>query len=455
MGIPVNSENVNDETEGDVAGKEVYYLCGNSLGLMPKDTKETVTRELDAWRDRAVESHFKHPTDTSWVDIDLPVVPLLAPIVGGKNEEVAVMNTLTANLNSLLVSFYRPTKKRFKIVFEKKAFPSDYYAFYNQCRLHNFDPNECILQISARPNETFLRTEDILKVIEENNESIALVCLPGIQYYSGQLFEIERITKFAHQYPEIIVGWDLAHAVGNVPLKLHDWGVDFACWCSYKYLNSGPGSIGGLFIHEKWHHSALKFGDDVNHDEYRPRLAGWWGNNNEKRFQMLEKFEPIKGALGFRQSNPSVLDVVCLQSSLKIFQKYGGVENLRLKSLKLTKYLINQLQKSPYYHPKKQSSKEELGFRIITPIQNESQYGAQISIQLTPSRLTGKNKDTMEIVFEYMHRHGVVVDERKPNVIRISPVPLYNTFQDVFTTVAILNSALDSVKKSIKALKSN
>lgn len=419
--------------------KEVSYLCGNSLGLMPKQTRTAINRELDAWSDRAVESHFRHPGQdngcTSWVDIDLPVTPLLAPIVGGQNDEVAIMNSLTANLNSLLVAFYKPKGTRTKILFEKSAFPSDYYAFFNQCKLHDLDPNETLIQLEPRPHESYLRLEDILAAIEINKDSLALTCLPGIQYYSGQLFDIENITKYAKQFPGIVVGWDLAHAVGNVPLKLHDWDVDFACWCSYKYLNSGPGAIGGIFIHSK--HTSSE-------NEYLPRLAGWWGNNSSERFKMIEHFEPIPGALGFRQSNPSVIDVVSLQTSLEMFKKIGGIESLRERSLKLTGYLLKLLRRSKYFFDMVTS--DRLGFTIITPTTNSGDHGAQLSLLFFPHNETDSSKDTMEQVFNYMNANGVIADERRPSVIRIAPAPLYNTFQDVYRTVELLNEALDSIK---------
>lgn len=423
---------------------EVTYLVGNSLGLMPKCTEDAVLTELNAWRDRGVDSHFRHPTNTSWVDIDLPVIPLMARLVGAMDEEVAIMNSLTANLNALLVAFYKPTEEKFKILFEKSAFPSDYCAFYNQCLLHGLDPESSLVQLSPRPGEAYLRIDDIFSAVDENKESLSLVCLPGIQYYSGQFFDIETITKYVHQFPNIIVGWDLAHAVGNVPLQLHDWGVDFACWCSYKYLNGGPGGIGGLFVNEKFHNSITDPEAEKNTINSMPRLAGWWGNNKQKRFQMLEQFDPIPGALGFRQSNPSVLDVVSLKSSLVIFHEYGGIQLLRDRSIKLTSYLIDQLMKSKYYHSPTELSK--FGFKIITPIKNDKDHGAQVSLLFSPSDRIDKTKDTMEQVFSYMHAHGVIVDERRPSVIRISPAPLYNTFQDIFQATTTLEAALDTLR---------
>lgn len=394
---------------------ELTYLCGNSLGLMPKEIREAINRELDAWASRGVEGHFNHPTATDWVDIDLPVVPLLATIVGAKESEVAIMNSLTANLNALLVSFYRPQGQKTKILFEKGSFPSDYYAFHEQSRLKGLDPSQTLLQLEPRPQEHHLRTQDILDAIDANKDSLALVCLPGIQYYTGQWLDIGEITKHAHKYG-ITVGWDLAHAVGNVPLELHDWGVDFACWCSYKYLNSGPGAMGGAFIHE-------------SHSEQTslPRLAGWWGNNRQRRFAMLENFEPIQGALGFRQSNPSVIDVVAVYTSCKIFQVAGGIHSLRQRSVQLTNFLKKLLQDSRYYN-------KPSGFVIITPIDHPSQHGAQLSLLF----------DTIDIdkISHMLRSSGLIVDERRPNVIRLAPTPLYNTFQEVVSACHIIEHSL-------------
>lgn len=394
---------------------ELTYLCGNSLGLMPRETKEAINRELDAWAFRGVEGHFNHPSAIGWVDIDLPVVPLLASLVGAKESEVAIMNSLTANLNALLVAFYRPKGKKTQILFERGSFPSDYYAFHEQSRLQGLNPQDTLLQLEPRPNEYHLRTEDILKAIYNHRETLALVCLPGIQYYTGQWLNIGEITKHAHRYG-ITVGWDLAHAVGNVPLKLHDWGVDFACWCSYKYLNSGPGAMGGAFVHET--HST---GTSM------PRLAGWWGNNRQRRFAMLENFEPIAGALGFRQSNPSVIDVVSVHTSLQLFQKAGGIEILRERSLQLTGFLQRLLQSSKFYA-------KPCGFVIITPTGDVNDHGAQLSLLF----------DTTDIdkISQSIRAKGLIADERRPNVIRLAPAPLYNTFQEVYKTFEILQETL-------------
>lgn len=437
------------------------YFCGNSLGLMPKQTRKYLADELDAWSNKAVEAHFDHPK-TCWMNIDLPVVPLLAPLVGAKESEVGVMNTLTSNLNSLLTVFYQPVGKKSKIVFDKGAFPSDYYAFLNQIKLHKrdiigesaneeevskFRAEDHLLQLSPKPSQYHLQTEDILEFIDAHNEEIALLCLPGIQYYTGQYFEIDRITAHAKKY-NLVVGWDLAHVVGNVPLQLHDWNVDFACWCTYKYLNAGPGGIGGFFINEK-------FSKDVT----LPRLAGWWGNNETERFQMKEIFNPIQSALGFRQSNPSVLDVVSLQSSLDVYKSVSSsgdmnesIQFLRQKSIQLTTFLEKLLKGSKYYvEPKSTFPQDQITkpvFTIITP-SNANHRGAQLSLLFFPladsSHSNGQN--VMEYIFNEIRQHGIIGDERRPNVIRLAPTPLYNTFKEVVFVAEKLEEAFQKLYK--------
>lgn len=434
-----------------------HYLCGNSLGCMPRSTRAAINRELDAWAERGVESHFRHSGEpdgfTSWVDIDLPLSRLMPPLVGAREHEVAVMGSLTANLNALLVAFYRPTASRFKILCEKGAFPSDFYAFFNQCALHGLRADDALVRLEPRAGETYLRTDDVLAAISEHADSLALVCLPGVQYYTGQWFDMERITRHAHQFPNVVVGWDLAHAVGNVPLQLHDWGVDFACWCSYKYLNAGPGGIAGVFVHER--HAGGASGADTGPSdsdskiaaELMPRLAGWWGNNRERRFQMKEHFEPIPGALGFRQSNPSVVDVVALRASLEIFRDFGGIDAVRKRSLLLTGRLLELLQASRFYHarlPAAAAPSAAPGFTIITPL-DAREHGAQLSLLFFPHSDDAR-RDTMERVFAYLNQRGVIVDERRPDVIRIAPAPLYNTFEDVERAAALLEEALASLE---------
>ncbi|KAI5950401.1 BNA5 [Candida margitis] len=431
--LGINNDSFSKDTES-------IYLCGNSLGLMPKQTSTAINNELKAWSMRGVESHFNHPlsSSTDWVDIDLPCVPLLAPFVGAKENEVAVMGSLTSNLNALLTHFYKPKGKRTKILFEKQAFPSDYYAFLNIVKLHDFDESH-LIQVEIPKGETYLKTESILSVIDDNLDEIALVCFPGIQYYTGQFFDIERITKYIKdKAPEIVVGWDLAHAAGNVPLHLHDWSVDFAAWCSYKYLNAGPGAIAGIFVHEK--HTK-----DNTATQYKPRLAGWWGNNSADRFRMLEKFDPIASALSYRQSNPSVIDCVALQSSLQVFEKVGGVGILREKSLKLTQFLQDLLTSSKYYIPQESTDESKFGFKILTPlVQNER--GAQLSVLFQPHR-EDKQDNVMERVFDHLHKHAIICDERRPDVIRLAPLPLYNTFEETYIAVQRLLEALDNIAR--------
>ncbi|OWB71188.1 kynureninase activity protein [[Candida] boidinii] len=471
MGLPIPpNNNNNNNSSKDNGDEKVNYLCGNSLGLMPKSTPIAISNELKAWGDRGVESHFRHPDEdkglTSWVDIDLPIIPLLAPIVGAKENEVACMGTLTMNLNSLLCSFYKPDFKtgRYKILFEKGSFPSDYYAFLNQVKLHDLNPEDALIQIKPSENQYYINTNDILKIIDEQGDSISIICLPGIQYYTGQFFDLKSIVEKGHE-KGCIVGFDLAHAVGNIDLKLHDWGVDFAAWCSYKYLNSGPGAIGGIFINEKFfnnnnnnnnHNNNNNNNKEKNNDidQFRPRLAGWWGNNSQDRFKMLEIFNPIESALGFRQSNPSVIDVVSLKSSLEIFNKIeGNIKTLRIKSIELTNYLEKLLKSSKFYIDPliTINNKNKIlnpCFTIITP-SDSNQRGAQLSLLFLPDTNNNNNnslnENIMEKIFNYLNQNGTICDERRPNVIRLAPCPLYNTFKDVYNCVELLNKAFEEL----------
>ncbi|AET39228.1 kynureninase Ecym_4151 [Eremothecium cymbalariae DBVPG len=413
------------------ADSPVAYLCGNSLGCMPKGVRSAVNAEFDVWAARAVVGHHHHPRwadKGGWINVDEPLLSSVSSLVGALEEEVAVMGSLTANLNAMLVAFYKPNGRRNKIMFEKSSFPSDFHAFWNIARLRGLDPEEILVQVAPREGEYCLRTDDILAAIETHRDTLALVCFSGIQYYTGQLFEMEKITKFAHRTPELIVGWDIAHAMGNVPMKLHDWGVDFASWCSYKYLNAGPGTIGGLFVHQKYGKTKM------------PRLAGWWGNNRKTLPDMVEVFDPLDGASGFRQSNPGVLDVVSVQTSLKLFEKFGGIEQVRVRSLKLTGYLYELLISSPHYREKLDN--KDPSFSIITP-EDPMMRGAQLSLIFGPEVNEPNGKNTAGLVFEYLNKHGVIVDERAPSVIRFTPVALYNTFQDVYYAVRILNRAFE------------
>ncbi|GAA5994462.1 hypothetical protein JCM5350_007044 [Sporobolomyces pararoseus] len=426
------------EVEGQDGTKSAVYLAGNSLGLMPKTTPELIQQELNVWASRGVIGHVDHQYDRPWVKIDENVTPILAELVGAKHSEVACMGSLTGNLHTLLTSFYRPTPTRHKIMFEGKAFPSDCYAFASHVKLNDYSPDS-LLPVYPRKDEYSIRTQDILDLIEAEGDSIAVICFGAIQYYNGEWFDMEAITK-AGQAKGCIVGFDCAHAAGNVPLKLHDWGVDFACWCSYKYLNSGPGGIAGLYVHERW--------------EDRKRLAGWWGHSKETRFDMPSEYSPLPGAAGWQFSNPSVIDVVSLLASLRIFEqthKTTGTDQttthllteLRQKSLNLTGYLESLLQSSQFYLPPDRfpssSTPETVSFTIITP-SDPSRRGCQLSLLFAPESL-------MQPIFDRLRNRGILGDERKPGVIRFGPTPLYNTFEDVRETAVSLEEVLQEVSK--------
>ncbi|KAG0234162.1 Kynureninase (L-kynurenine hydrolase) [Actinomortierella wolfii] len=389
------------------------YLCGNSLGLMPKNVSKYIQEELTVWGEGAVQSHFKHRFGRPWARIEETVQEQSARVVGAKKDEVAIMNTLTSNLHTLFAAFYTPTPERHKVLIETKAFPSDHYAVESQIRWHGLDPATSLICQSPRKGEYLLRTEDILETIEKHGHEIAVVCFSGIQFYTGQFFEIEKITKAA-QAKGCIVGWDLAHAAGNVPLKLHDWNVDFACWCSYKYLNSGPGGIAGLFVHERY-----------ANDFSRNRLAGWWGHDKVTRFDMVNEFKPMAGAAGFQHSNPSVLCTSALLGSLSVFEK-TSMEELRAKSKLLTAYLHHLLT----------TEISTAILEIITPDDPE-QRGAQLS-------LVFKDGKMMEI-FDRLCANAIIGDERKPDVIRVAPAPLYCRFEDVRFFVSELKALVAEV----------
>eukprot|EP01116_Phalansterium_solitarium_P007306 TRINITY_DN19927_c0_g1_i1.p1 TRINITY_DN19927_c0_g1~~TRINITY_DN19927_c0_g1_i1.p1 ORF type:complete len:470 (-),score=39.45 TRINITY_DN19927_c0_g1_i1:61-1470(-) len=405
-----------DSVEGS---SEAAYLCGNSLGLQPKATRRYVEEELKEWETRAVEGHFKHARARPWLTTDEYVLKQVAHIVGGLESEVVIMNSLTVNLHLMMVPFYRPTSTKFKVVIESRAFPSDLYAVQSQIRFHGFDPETALIELTPRQGEHTLVLEDILECIERDGDSIALILLAGVQYYTGQLMDIKTITAAGHG-KGCVVGWDLAHAAGNVPLSLHDWNVDFACWCSYKYLNSGPGSIGGCFVHAS----------HADKPEL-PRFAGWWGHELSTRFQMnAHDFKPISGAFGFRLSNPPVLCVAALLASVELFEKAGGMQVLRQKSLLLTAYLEllvdNVLAVEPY------------NIKIITP-RDPSSRGCQLSLLFSQD---------VSRVSHLLTQRGVVCDERKPNVLRVSPTPLYNKFDDVRRFVVATKEVLDEILAS-------
>ena len=383
-------------------GEEHIYMCGNSLGLQPKRTKEFLNQELDDWATFGVEGHFhaKNP----WLPYHEFLAESYAKIVGAKSSEVVAMNTLTVNLHLMMVSFYRPTQKRHKIIIEGDAFPSDIYAVESQIKHHGFLPESSLIKLRPRDGESAIRTEDISAIIEREGDEIALIMLGGVNYYTGQVFDFEKITKIAHN-KGINVGFDLAHAAGNIKLELHKWGVDFAVWCSYKYLNSGPGSVAGAFVHEKHHNTNL------------PRFAGWWGHNKEDRFKMPDKFNPIISAEGWQLSNPPILSLAAIRASLSIFDEVG-MDKLVSKSIKLTDYLVFLL-----------NSVNTDRIEIITP----KERGCQLSIRV-------KNGDKK--LFDSITVKGVIADWREPDVIRVAPIPLYNSFQDVFNFYSLLKEEL-------------
>jgi len=361
---------------------------------------------MDDWARLAVDAHFDaaHP----WFSYHEMFREGMAAIVGAKEREVVVMNSLTANLHLMMISFFRPDKHRRKILVEDATFPSDRYAVTTQLQLHGLDPDECLIVARPRDGEVVLRTEDIEAILAEEGNEIALVMMSGVQYFTGQFFDLRRITAAAHR-EGCQVGFDLAHAAGNVPLELHDWGVDFAVWCTYKYLNAGPGSVAGCFVHER--HTS---GEDL------PRLAGWWGNDPDTRFGMhlIPDFSPAPGADGWQLSNPPILAMASLKASLDLFAEAGGVRSLRKKSLRLTRFLEEQVL---------DSGNSDL--KILTPA-DPAARGAQISIQIA---------NRPEEMFRMMLENNMVVDFRKPDVIRIAPTPLYNSFQDVQAVADLLS----------------
>jgi kynureninase len=391
-------------------GKDCIYLTGNSLGLQPRTVQTYVQQELNDWANMAVEGHFaaKNP----WLQYHELFPSILSGIVGGNENEVVVMNQLTVNLHLLLVSFYRPTPQRYKIICEEKAFPSDQYAIESQVRYHGFDPKEAIIEIKPRDGEHTIRTDDITDAILLHKNELALVVFGGVNYYTGQLFDIQMITKTAHEVG-VCAGFDLAHAAGNVELKLHDWEVDFACWCSYKYLNSGPGGVAGVYIHEK--HAKNK---DL------PRFAGWWGYTKDKRFKMEKGFEAIPTAEGWQLSNAPILSMAAHKAALDVFEE-AGMDKVHAKRKRLTAFLhfilndINAKLQKKLVH-------------VITP-GNENERGCQVSILME-----SKGKE----VFRALTKQGVVADWREPNVIRVAPVPLYNSFEDAWKFGSIIQSIL-------------
>ena len=392
------------------SGEKTIYLCGNSLGIQPKNTLPYINEELLKWQKYGVEGHFPDVNpERPWVTADEHCRDDMANIVGAKPIEVAIMNSLTVNLHLLMCAFYRPVSTRYKILMEGKAFPSDKFALRSQAEFHGYDGDDAIIEIWPREGETYVRTEDIVKRIEEDGDSIALVMFSGIQYYTGQLFDMKTITAAARA-KNCKVGFDLAHAVGNAPIFLHDWGCDFACWCTYKYLNSGPGNIGGAFVHER--HA---------NDASLTRLVGWWGHRKEDRFEMEHTFIPSPGAQSFMMSNPPVLCTAALRASTDLFKK-ATMERLRKKSVSLTAYLealVDTLLKDKV--------------DILTP-RDPDQRGAQLSLVFRKSVVA---------VHTAISQKGVICDVRKPDVMRIAPTPMYNTYTDVLNFVTLLKDELE------------
>lgn len=387
-------------------GLEVIYLTGNSLGLMPKAAREYVNEELDDWARLAVEGHIraKHP----WLPYHEFLTEHMARVIGAKPIETVVMNSLTVNLHLLIVSFFKPSRDRYKVVIEKGAFPSDQYAIESQIRCHGLDPRDVLIEIAPRAGESALRTEDIVEAIEREGDSIATVLLGGVNYYTGQAFDIKTITEAGHSVGAK-VGFDLAHAAGNLELKMHEWGPDFAVWCSYKYLNAGPGAVGGVFVHDR-HANSFDL----------CRLAGWWGHDKESRFLMGPVFKPLAGAEGWQISNPPILQMAALRASLEIFDE-AGMSALRSKSEKLTEYLESLID---------EINDERLS--VITP-RDPAQRGCQLSIRV---------KTADRGLYERVVAKGVSADWREPDVIRVAPVPLYNSFEDVFRFASVLSDCL-------------
>lgn len=391
--------------------KTVRYFTGNSLGLQPKSTKEYILEELDAWAKYGVEGHFlaKRP----WFAYHENLTAKAAKIVGALPIEVVVTHSLTTNLHLLMVSFYRPEGKRTKILCEAKAFPSDQYALESQVKFHGLDINEHLVEVAPREGEQLIREQDILAKIEELGDELALVMIGGVNYYTGQLFDMETITKAGHKVGAI-VGFDLAHAAGNINLKLHDWGVDFAAWCGYKYLNSSPGGVSGMFVHER--HS---------YNPELPRFAGWWGYDKETRFLMQPGFNPMKGAEGWQLSNAPILGMAAHLASLDIFEE-AGMERIGAKRDLMTAYLEYVIDTIS------EKNKERVTFELITP-RDKTKRGAQLSIMA---------KGQGKALFDALSDLGVVADWREPNVIRVAPAPLYNSFEDCYWFGQLLEKAI-------------
>ena len=396
----------------EVNGKQQIYFLGNSLGLQPKSAKIYIQQILDDWSSLGVESFFH--ANEPWMNYHDKLIHALAKIVGALPTEVVVMNQLTINLHLMLVSFYNPDAKRYKIICEAKAFPSDQYAFETHVRNRGFDPSTAIIEVAPRSGEYTLRTEDIISTIEKHGNETALVLFGGINYYTGQFFDLEKISKAAKS-AGVKVGFDLAHAAGNVELHLHDWDVDFACWCTYKYLNSGPGAIGGVFIHEK------------HHSENLPRLAGWWGYDKPTRFKMEKGFRPMPGAEGWQVSTPAMFLYAAHRAALEIFEEAGWDKILNKQKL-LTNYLW-------FFLDEINNSASGKIIEFITP-RNEKERGCQVSMLMLEN---GKE------IYNGLTGQGVFTDWREPNTIRLAPAPLYNSFEEVWKFSEILKQLINKL----------
>jgi kynureninase len=391
-------------------GSRAIYFCGNSLGLQPAHAKNYVNQELKDWAELGVEGHFM--AKSPWVSYHKQLTAQLSMLCGALPEEVVAMNSLTVNLHLLLVSFFRPDNKRHKIIIEDHSFSSDIYAIKSQLAFHSLDLSESLIVVSPRKGSDCLETEDIIATIEAHADELALVLFSGVNFYSGQLFDIDAITKAAHK-AGAYAGFDLAHAIGNVELKLHDWGVDFAVWCSYKYLNSGPGGTGGAFVHSRHHQSDSKI----------PRFEGWWGAREEDRFLMKEDFAPAEGIEAWQLSNAPVLSMAAQRASLDLFQA-AGLEPLFLKSKVLTAYLEFFIRSA--------SSKDAEAFKIkiITP-GNPMERGCQLSVKVS---------EQADKLFAILTENNIMADMRRPDVIRLAPVPLYNSFQEVYNVGQVIKN---------------
>ena len=395
-----------------VNGKQVIYFTGNSLGLQPKRTKTYVDEVMNDWANLAVEGHFY--SDKPWWDYQERFAVPLSDIVGAKPAEVGVMNTLTVNLHLLMVSFYNPTPQKYKIICEEKAFPSDQYMFQSQVKFHGYDPKDAIVEIKRREGEANIRLEDVLAKIDEVGSELALVLIGGVNYYTGQVFDMKTITAAGQKYGAY-VGWDLAHAAGNIKLDLHDWNVDFAAWCSYKYMNSGPGNASGFFVHEKHHN-----------DKELKRFAGWYGHNKERRFKMEPDFDPVHGADGWQISNLPILSLAPYLASVEMFAEVG-MDKLITKRNLITSYLefiLHEIDKEL----------EGADFKILTP-SNQEERGCQLSVYLH-----GQGRE----LFERLMKNGVITDWREPNVIRLAPAPFYCSFEDMYEFGQILKELISN-----------